>query len=458
MKFVVNPSYKHSPDLIKTFNKYKESIWFKDHTQYTNTLITDTIKVIDECRRLELSSKYILWLTEHMYKNKLTFRLVKEGYIPLLRIHFYNQDALRPIHAYSSISELNIDIQSLGKESELTSEKELDIFFEKDGWFLAMPHTTKASCLLGKNTDWCTARTKSQNLFLNYVGGVEEDNILFYLIRIDGNSKKNPNDKLSIGFKDGIPIFGGESCTITVNASNECISIEEFGEILGKELAKEMLVKMDEKAQSIKGKHPAKKEMQRISKSVDKYLKKISKFENEDDFSAFRREIAKYNLSKEMQIILSDDKDKDVRAILAQNPNLFESVQIKLANDDEYVRKFVALNPSVTESLQFKLADDESEWVRRYLAGNPNLIESLQLKLADDKDEEVREWLAQNHNLVEFLQYKLANDENEWVRRYLAENPNIIESVQLKLASDKNEKVREALAKNPNLSKTFKIY
>jgi hypothetical protein len=51
------------------------------------------------------------------------------------------------------------------------------------------------------------------------------------------------------------------------------IKIEEFGQILGKELAQTMLIKMDEKSQSIKGKHPAKKEMERIAKSVDKYHK-----------------------------------------------------------------------------------------------------------------------------------------------------------------------------------------
>jgi hypothetical protein len=360
MRLVKNPSYKHSSELIREFNRHKDSISFKDHTQYTDELLIVALETVIECKRLGLSSKHILWLTKQIYENQLTKDMVKDDYLPLIKFHFNNQDLLKPINSYSSISELNTDIESLDEESETVSEKELDIFFEKDGWILTMPHTTKASCLLGKGTDWCTSRTKSQNLFLSYIGRYSDDIVLFYVIKIDGNPKKNPNDKLSVGFENGIPVFDGKKGGLTVNASNEGIKIEDFGQILGKELAQTMLIKMDEKSQSIKGKHPAKKEMERIAKSVDKYLKKISEFKNEDELNEFKKEIAKYNLSKDMQYVLSEDKNKDIRRYLARNPNLIESIQIKLA-------------------------DDEDEWVRRYLALNPNLIESLQIKLADDK-------------------------------------------------------------------------
>ena len=452
MRTAANPSYKHSPELIQKFNRYKDSIFYKDYTQYTKELLTVTLNSIEECKKSKISNKYILWLTERIYKSKLTLNSLKEEYMPLIKFHFNNKDLLKSIDSYLNVYELNADIKSLKEKSEFVSEKELDIFFEKDGWILAMPHTTKASCLLGKDTDWCTARTKSQNLFLSYVGNIEGNNILFYLIKIDGNPKKNPNDKLSVGFRNRVPIFGGESASSTVNALNEILSIEEFGQILGKELAQIMLIKMDEKSQSIEGKHPAKKEMERIAKSVDKYMKKISEFKNEDELNNFKVEIARYDISKDMQMLLSNDEYKDVRSILAANPNLIESIQIKLANDeDEEVRRFLALNPILIKSLQIKLADDEEEWVRRYLAQNPNLIESLQIKLANDENEEVRSSLAQNDNLFESVQLKLADDENKWVKIHLAQNPNLIESVQLKLADDEYQEVRENLAQNPNL-------
>jgi uncharacterized protein YciU (UPF0263 family) len=458
MRLVRNPSYKHSSELIREFNKHKDSISFKDHTQYTDELLNLTLNTVIECKRLGFSSKYILWLTKQIYENQLTKDMVKDDYLPLIKFHFNNQDFLKPISSYSNVSELNSDIESLGEESEAVSEKELDIFFEKDGWILTMPHTTKASCLLGKGTDWCTSRTKSQNLFLSYIGRYSDDIVLFYVIKIDGNPKKNPNDKLSVGFENGKPIFDGKSGGLTVNASNKGILIEEFGEILGKELAQIMLVKMDEKSQSIKGKHPAKKEMERIAKSVDKYLKKISEFKNEDELNSFKQEIAQYNLSKDMQIILSEDENQWVRANLASNPNLIESIQIKLADDEyEWVRRYLALNPNLIESLQLKLADDEDEEVRGVLAQNPNLFESVQIKLADDKDKGVREILAENPNLFESVQIKLADDKEEWVRANLAKNPNLFESLQLKLADDEDEEVRGVLAQNPNIFESVQL-
>ena len=434
MRLVRNPSYRHSPELIREFNKHKDSISYKDHTQYTNELLIVALETVIECKRLGLSSKHILWLTNQIYKNQLTKDMVKDDFLPLIKFHFNNQELLKPISSYSNISELNTDIESLGEESETISENELDIFFEKDEWILAMPHTTKASCLLGKETDWCTSRTKSQNLFLNYVGRYSDDIILFYVIKIDGNTKKNPNDKLSVGFENGKPIFDGKHGGLTVNASNNGFSIEQFGQILGKELSQIMLIKMDEKSQSIKGKHPAKKEMERIAKSVDRYMKKISEFKNEDELIEFKKEIAQYNLSKDMQSVLSEDKNKVVRRNLARNPNLIESVQLKLA-DDEYhvVRENLARNSNLIESLQMKLAYDKDDWVRRYLALNPNLIESLQIKLADDEDEVVRRYLALNPNLIESLQIKLADDEDQWVRRYLALNPNVSKEIKAKI-------------------------
>lgn len=356
MKLVVNPSYKHSQEIVSTFNKYKDLISFKDHTQYTEELITDTIETIIECKKLELSKKHILWLTKQIYNLSLTKEQIKNDYLPLIKFHYYNQDDLASIESYLSISDLNSSIEGLENKEEAVSEKELDIFFEKDRWFVAMPHTTKASCLLGKNTDWCTSRTKTQNLFLNYVGRYSDDITLFYIIRIDGNPKKNPNDKLSVGFINGKPVFDGQEGGLTVNASNKGILLQEFSEILGKELAKEMLVKMDEKSQSIKGKHPAKLEMERVARSVEKYRKKISEFKNEDDLSAFKQEIARYNLIEEIQILLSKDREEPVKIILAENPNLTEFVQQKMYSDrNDMVNYSLFLNKNLTHSLRIKL-------------------------------------------------------------------------------------------------------
>ncbi len=458
MRLIRNSSHNHSSDLITEFKKHNDSIYFKDYTQYSRELMDTVLNTVIKCKSDGIKNKHILWLTKRIYDLRLSEDIVKDDYLPLVKFHFNNQDLLKPINEYKSISELNTDIESLSEESEAVSEKELDIFFEKDGWILCMPHTTKASCLLGKETDWCTARTKSQNLFLSYVGRHSEDIVLFYVIKIDGNPKKNPNDKLSVGFVNGIPVFDEKYGGLTVNASNKGFSIEEFGQILGKELAQIMLVKMDEKSQLVKGKHPAKKEMERIAKSVDKYMKKISEFKNKDELIGFKREITKYNLSEDMQFVLSEDEDQWVRRNLAKNPNLIESVQLKLADDEkEVVREYLAENPNLFESVQIKLADDKYDLVIRNLATNPNLIESLQIKFADDEEEWVRRNLAQNPNLIESLQLKLADDESKHVRENLASNRNLFESVQIKLADNEYDVVRRILASSPNLFKSVQL-
>lgn len=190
MKIVRNPSHKHSPELILEFKRHSNSIYLKDYTQYSHELIKIVLNAVIECKKNGIKSKNILWLTRQIYHLGLSEDMVREDYLPLVKFHSNNQSLLKPIESYSDMFELNTDIESLGKEDETVSEKDLDIFFEKDGWILAMPHTTKASCLLGKDTGWCTARTKSQNLFLSYVGRYEDDIVLFYLIRMNGNPKK----------------------------------------------------------------------------------------------------------------------------------------------------------------------------------------------------------------------------------------------------------------------------
>ena len=453
MKFVRNPSHKHSLKLIEEFNRHKDSISFKDHTQYDEDLLKTTIVTILECKKIGLSSKHILWLTKQIYDNKLTEKQIEEDFLPLVKFHYYNQELLAPIESYKNISTLGIDIESLSEESETVSENELDIFFEKDGWILAMPHTTKASCLLGKGTTWCTSRTKSQNLFLSYVGDPSVKKILFYVIKINGNPSKNPNDKLSVGFINGKPIFNGNFGGITVNSSNSGITIYDFASILGSELAKEMLRKMDEKSQSIKGEHPASKEMERIAKSVDKYIKKINDLKYESAINNFKAMIASYyKLSKEVESLLIEDKE--IQPYLASNENLSESSQLILANTQNTHTKQNLSCRATLESAQIILADDEDDDVRANLASNPNIFESVQLILSNDKDEFVRKYLASNPNISKHIQGKLVKDKKAIVKLYLAGNDNLAESIQMKLAGSKNEDIRKALYGNPNLSES----
>ena len=117
---------------------------------------------------------------------------------------------------------------------------------------------------------------------------------------------------------------------------------------------------------------------------------------------AEKLELAKNeSLNEDMQRILAEDKDKDVRRALAWNPSLIEDLQKRLAKDkDSYVREALAWNPSLIEDLQKRLAEDKDVYVRRALAWNPSLVEELQKRLAEDKDKDVRRALAENPSLT----------------------------------------------------------
>ncbi len=307
MRLVRNPSYKHSSELINKFNYYKNLISFKDHSQYTEELLLATLDAVEKSKKLSLKSEHILWITDQVYKHKLSIKQVEEDYLPSLKLHFQNKNLLNPIGQYKNVSELNTDIQKLEDgENEFVSDKEMDVFFEKDNWRLALPHTTKASCLLGKETDWCTARTKSENLFLQYVGDAKSDIFIFYIIRVNANSRKNPDDKMSIGFFNGKPIFDGKDGGMTVNSKNTGITLDKYKKLLGEDLANEFLLQMTNKIIKFGGKHPLKKELTLVAKSPKKYLKKANEYKKNKELDRFKRILNEYELDKEVDLLLNN--------------------------------------------------------------------------------------------------------------------------------------------------------
>ena len=196
-KYGANLKTQAAP-LAEKFKKYSESIFYKDITQYGLQQLQELIDLIETAQDEGLNSDQILNLTKE-YKE--------------------NPDS-EELYDYKATSEEK-EIIARGKDAA-----------GKD-WFVAMPHTTRASCALGKNTQWCTARTKSQNLFLNYVGRPDEDIILFYVIKRRGNPVRSQFDKMSVGFTEGEEVFDQGEGTITVTAGNNSLSQDQFEKILG---------------------------------------------------------------------------------------------------------------------------------------------------------------------------------------------------------------------------------
>lgn len=275
-KYGANLKTQAAP-LAEKFKKYSESIFYKDITQYGLQQLQELIDLIETAQDEGLNSDQILNLTKE-YKE--------------------NPDS-EELYDYKATSE----------------EKEI-IARAKDAagkdWFVAMPHTTRASCALGKNTEWCTARTKSQNLFLNYVGRPDEDIILFYVIKRRGNPVRNQFDKMSVGFTEGEQMFDQGDGTITVTAGNNSLSQEQFEKILGKTTADYFLQTMKNKSKELKGKHPAKKEAEEISKNFDSFISKVQTFKGEDEKKDFLKLVAANKKSKEVAIYLIDNNIQEI--------------------------------------------------------------------------------------------------------------------------------------------------
>ena len=181
----------------------------------------------------------------NFYYASLTKENIKEDFIPNLRqyekIPVEDRKALSDI---KDIQELSSYVESFGEKLELpVTEEDKDIIYDDGEWLVAMPHTTEASCELGTETTWCTARTKGQNLFLNYVGS-GRGIILFYVIKKHGNPRSKPNDKMSIGYVNGEVKFNQGSGNISVNAANSNLTEETFLESMHQHAGRSVSIPM----------------------------------------------------------------------------------------------------------------------------------------------------------------------------------------------------------------------
>ena len=101
----------------------------------------------------------------------------------------------RDINKYKSLSDLYDVVKEFeGNEDAPTSkqdelrqikEKEVKKVFENGDWLVMIPLTERASCLIGKGTQWCTAADESDNMFDNY----NSDGPLYVIVNKDDNSK-----------------------------------------------------------------------------------------------------------------------------------------------------------------------------------------------------------------------------------------------------------------------------
>jgi hypothetical protein len=141
---------------------------------------------------------YFMWIYNQLKKGLKyeDFYKVKE-YLRLFNKFINRIDGnKRDINKYKSIQDLYDVVRDFeGNEDEITTsnsseikkikEKEIDLVYSDGEWSVYVPLTERASCLIGKGTQWCTAADVSDNMFDHY----NKQGKLYVLINKDDNSK-----------------------------------------------------------------------------------------------------------------------------------------------------------------------------------------------------------------------------------------------------------------------------
>lgn len=335
MQLVKNPSYRHSKEIRDEFAKNSAYIFYKDHSTYSESDIKSLFFLLNTAKPLGMKKEEIKWLSKVIKEDRPSIKAIKEDYIPAV-IRFYAKEFQRgfsSVRELDSLSQLN-DVLNESQEVEPTGYEDLNIIHEFNDWFIAMPLTKAASCMLGKDTDWCTARDYD-NLFFDYCADVENDRILFYLINTKGNVKKNPNDKISISVRNNeVDLNEYEEKGETVNAKQKPITYEDLEKIFGTERADEIIKIIRNKAKDYRFIHPLKDECTGFLGELEDVYKIRDKYYAEDEQRKVEKALAQLNTgmtNEVFQYFLSEGFDEE----LAKNEFLSKRQQKYLQIDEE---------------------------------------------------------------------------------------------------------------------------
>ncbi len=149
-----------------------------------------------------------------------------------------------------------------------TQIKREEVVGRVDAWSIYMPISRESSCVIAgydektymPKTTWCTARMHGSNLFYNYVARDNLDIVLFYLIK---DSASEAEDYLSVGYREGKPVFGEGNGGLSVDRDNVGLTADRINNILGEDLWKRISRKLEDKIDSMRDKdgrvaHPVK--------------------------------------------------------------------------------------------------------------------------------------------------------------------------------------------------------
>ena len=427
-------------------------------------------KTVETSKNKNLKSEYIKWITGQLKQiPDLSLQQVIEDYIPPLLSLQKNKEKFEPnfLENLQSIEELNKALNhkaSSGGLAATVPEEHLGKLAEENGWILYMPHTTEASCEIGKtggrrDTTWCTTRPDSSNMFLQYSASQNSNIILFYVIKKGVNAETDPFAKMSVGFIDGEPKFSQGAGGVSVNASNDNLDQKKFEQVLGKDLASKFLQIMQEKAGSLKGEHPAKDEFRKLVQNPKAFQAKLGGFAKDKNGRELRKNFIEAALgykevSPEILTTLARDPDRDVRQEVAKNRKTPpETLTFLAGGKDSFVRNLVADNENIPPKTLTFLARDPDTEVRQAVARNLNTPPEALIALARDENYDVRINVAGNRKTPPETLAALAalsKSKETTILYTIAKNPNTPTKTLAALAKSKDKNVVYAVAQNPN--------
>lgn len=216
MRLVGNPSYKHSKKILDEFNRLKSSIYYKDHSTYTDEKIKNMLDIVNSLKNFRIKSEQIRWITRFIYDLDLDIHVVKEDYLPVVIAHAKYKDKLKPLFEYNSQHDLFLEIQSLNDRDIFVKEKDYGIIYSNNEFFIAVPETVEASQMLGKGTSWCTAALED-NRYEGYILGNNDKKLILYYVIFINRKPSDPNFKICIGCINNLILHGHG---ITVDSKN----------------------------------------------------------------------------------------------------------------------------------------------------------------------------------------------------------------------------------------------
>jgi uncharacterized protein (DUF2336 family) len=473
-------------------------------------LLTDTPEALSQFEPLSMKPKWVNWLADRYVRNKYPANDTLKDALPIV-VKFAAADAAisqkygsNPQFAASvdtsfppserkwnnpadaaAMSTTDMDTlltlhkrpkDKLGINREDTSWKndEVGTF---GPWKLYFPTNQQNSINIAgvdpvthkPYTDWCTARTSSENLFNNYAA---HGTMLFYAINAEA-PPQNPKSRISLGFAEGELDVSGEYGGITVDGANTGLASSGLKRIFGGYYAS-IIARAKEVIAKHGGEHPVKADIAAAAKDPVKF-NSILRGLSDDQAGNIASEVfmqAKVSpevvavairhkspvvrecvasldyIPQELVIRLAEDPDASVRIATVRRKKLPLDFVVKLAGDaDAGVRMEVARRKDLPTSVAVKLARDPDAHVRATIMGREDLPPDLVVKLAEDPDARIRMYAARSEVLPPDLVVKLAEDPDAGVRMYFATRQDLPTSIAVKLAGDSDARVREVLAR-----------